>query len=101
MTVGLESWRGEEDNVWLEVGLVEDLEGGWLQVKDAYFAGVDDGPDSVEAGAVILLVVLSVLHEPAPGRGRRILLELGPTHKVVVLPVNLALPLSTRRIYVS
>ena len=74
---------------------MENLEADWLQVEDADFARVDHGSHGVEAGAVVLLVVLAVLHEPLGGN---VLFELGPRDEVVVLGVDFAVGLISRRV---
>ena len=69
---------------------MEDLERPGLEVEYADLSRVDDGPDRVQGGAVVLLVELPVLHEAL---GPHVLLELTPGHEVVVLTVDLTLAL--------
>ena len=57
-----------------------------MEVEDANAFLRDDGADGLEGGAVVRLLVLAVLHEPAR---QDVLLELQPRDEVVVLPVNL------------
>ena len=58
----------------------------WVEIEHAYLAGVDDGSDGLDAGAVQVLFVFAILDELVVFD---VLLEDDPLHKVIVLPVNL------------
>ena len=74
------------------MGVVTHLGGGG---GDAEFAGVDDGADGVDGGAVVGLLVLAVLDEaPVDDVG----LEVAARDEVVVLAVDLVVLLRPARV---
>ena len=66
-----------------------------MQIENADFAGIDDGPDGIQAGAVVLLVVFSVLHKPL---GIDVLFKLRSNDKVVILAIYFAIAFHTRSV---
>ena len=64
-----------------------------MKVQHADLLGVDDGPDGLQAGPVVRLLVLSVLHKPPR---QDVLLELDAGDEVVVGPIRLVLAAGAR-----
>ena len=82
----LQRRRRDEDDEGHQVGPLENPERDGVQVEDADALGQRHGADGLQAGAVVGLLVLSVLHEPAR---QDVLLELQARDEMVVLAVDL------------